>query len=254
MFHLSRAYFSAYRYLTFYALVRVLEIGKFTAFLEVPISHCFWLYFRFSLSFRDVEELMAQRGVVVTYETVRAWAQKFGCADANRLRRRAVRAGDQWFLDEMFVKINGAQHYLWRAVDQDGEVLDILVQSRRNKKAAKRFFRKLLKGQGSVPRMITTDKLKSYAAAKQELMPSVEHRQDKGLNNRAENSHQPTRERERRMRRFKSAKHVQRFLSVFGVIGSFFRVGRHLLRAKNYRELMRRRFSAWTDVVGTQAV
>ena len=152
------------------------------------ISHCVWLYFRFSLSFRDVEELMAQRGVVVTYETVRAWAQKFGCAYANRLRRRAVRAGDQWFLDEMFVKINGAQHYLWRAVDQDGEVLDILVQSRRTKKAAKRFFRKLLKGQGSVPRMITTDKLKSYAAAKQELMPSVEHRQDKGLNNRAENS------------------------------------------------------------------
>ena len=146
-----------------------------------------------------------------------------------------------------------AQYYVWRAVDQDSEVLDILVQSRRNKKAAKRFLRKLLKGQGAVPRMITTDKLKSYAAAKQELMPSVNHCQDKGKNNRAENSHQPTRERERHMRRFKSAKHVQRFLSVFAVIGSFFRVGRHLLGAKNYRELIRRRFSAWGDVVGMQA-
>ena len=213
------------------------------------ISYAVWLYYRFSLSFRDVEELMAQRGVVVTYETIRIWAEKFGRAYAKRLRYRAGSAGDQRFLDEMFVKMNGKGLILWRAVDQDGEVLDILVQSRRNSKAAKRFFKKLLKGQGTVPRLVTTDKLKSYAAAKQKLMPSVEHRQDKGLNNRAENSHQPTRQRERSMRRFKSAKHAQRFLTIFGMIGSFFRVGRHLLKATHYRELMQRRFSDWSDVV-----
>lgn len=213
------------------------------------ISYAVWLYYRFSLSFRDVEELMAQRGVVVTYETIRIWAEKFGRAYAKRLRYRAGSAGNQRFLDEMFVKMNGKGLILWRAVDQDGEVLDILVQSRRNSKAAKRFFKKLLKGQGTVPRLVTTDKLKSYAAAKQKLMPSVEHRQDKGLNNRAENSHQPTRQRERSMRRFKSAKHAQRFLTIFGVIGSFFRVGRHLLKATHYRELMQRRFSDWSDVV-----
>ena len=213
------------------------------------ISYAVWLYYRFSLSFRDVEELMAQRGVVVTYETIRIWAEKFGRAYAKRLRYRAGSAGDQRFLDEMFVKMNGKGLILWRAVDQDGEVLDILVQSRRNSKAAKRFFKKLLKGQGTVPRLVTTDKLKSYAAAKQKLMPSVEHRQDKGLNNRAENSHQPTRQRERSMRRFKSAKHAQRSLTIFGVIGSFFRVGRHLLKATHYRELMQRRFSDWSDVV-----
>ena len=218
------------------------------------ISYAVWLYYRFSLSFRDVEELMAQRGVVVTYETVRAWAEKFGRAYAKRLRYRAGSAGDQWFLDEMFVTMmNGKLYILWRAVDQDGEVLDILVQSKRNKKAAKRFFKKLLKGQCAVPRMITTDKLKSYSAAKQEIMPSVEHRQDKGLNNRAENSHQPTRARERQMRRFKSAKHAQKFLSIFGVIGSYFRVGRQLLKAAQYRELMQRRFSGWADVVGIPA-
>ena len=157
------------------------------------------------------------------------------------------------FTDEVFVRMNGKQHILWRAVDQDSQVLDILVQSRRNKKAAKRFFKKLLKGQCAVPRIITTDKLKSYSAAKQDIMPSVKHFQDKGLNNRAENSHQPTRQRERQMRRFKSAKHAQKFLSIFGVIGSYFRVGRHLLKAKNYRELMQRRFSGWAEVVGMSA-
>ena len=217
------------------------------------INYCVWLYYRFSLSFRDVEELMAQRGVVVTYETVRAWTEKFGRAYAKRRRPRAAPAGDQWFLDEMFVKMNGKGHILWRAVNQDGEVLDILVQSRRNKKAAKRFFKKLIKGQATVPRMITTDKLKSYAAAKQVVMPGVEHRQDKGLNNRAENSHQPTRVRERCMRRFKSARHAQKFLSVFGVIRNSFCVGRHLLKPKNYRELMQRRYSGWSEVVGMPA-
>jgi putative transposase len=177
------------------------------------ISHAVWLYFRFSLSFRDVEELLAQRGIIVTYETVRQWCLKFGQTYANELRRRRPRCGDKWHMDEMVLTIQGKKHYLWRAVDQDGNVLDILVQSRRNKKAARRFFRKLLKGLQYVPRVIITDKLRSYGAAKREILPGVEHRQHKGLNNRAENSHQPTRLREKKMRRFKSAKHAQRFLS-----------------------------------------
>src|SRR6266404_4518312 len=185
------------------------------------ISHCVWLYFRFSLSFRDVEEILAMRGVILTYETVRE-----GC-----------------------LKINGRPHYLWRAVDQDGDVLDILVQSKRNKKAAKKFLRKLLKGLRYVPRVIITDKLKSYGAAKAEVLPSVEHIQQKYQNNRAENSHQPTRLRERVMGRFKSSGHAQRFLSVFGIISSHFRVGRHLYTARGYKELMISRFALWDEAV-----
>src|SRR6267142_5057015 len=167
------------------------------------IRHCVWLDFRFSVSFRDVEELMSSRGVSVTYVTVREWCLKFGQTYANGLRRKSNRPGDRWHLDEVFLKINGRPHYLWRAVDQDGDILDILVQSRRDKKAAKRFFRKLLTGLRYVPRVIITDKLKSYSAARAELMPSVKHLQQKYQNNRAENSHQPTRLRERVMRRFK---------------------------------------------------
>ena len=213
------------------------------------ISHCVWLYFRFALSYRDVEEMMASRGVVLSYEAVRDWAQKFGGMYAKRLKRQAGRAGDCWYLDEVYLAINGKLQYLWRAVDQDGEVLDILVQPRRNKQAAKKFFRKLLNKHPYGPRLIITDKLRSYAAAKAELLPNVRHIQDKGKNNRAENSHQPTRERERRMRGFKSAGHAQRFLASFGTISSFFKVGRHLLAAKNYRELMSKRFAQWAEVV-----
>jgi putative transposase len=211
-----------------------------------------WLYFRFSLSFRDIEEMMAERGVVVSYESVREWCLKFGAAYAKRIRAHGPRPGDRWHLDEVFLKIQGKLQYLWRAVDQDGDVLDILVQSRRNKRAAKKFFRKLLKGLQYVPRAIITDKLRSYAAAKVEVMPSVEHQQQGRLNNRAENSHQPTRERERRMRGFKSPGHAQRFLSTFGVIASFFRPGRHLLAVRNYREILRRRFTQWRAVTGLQ--
>ena len=216
------------------------------------ISHCVWLYFRFSLSYCDVEEMMAKRGVVLTYETVREWCLKFGGAYAKRMRSRSPRPGDRWHLDEVFLRIAGRLQYLWRAVDQDGEVLDILVQPRRDKQAAKKFFRKLLKGLQYVPRAIITDRLGSYAAAKKELLPSVEHCQERWLNNRAENSHESTRERERRMRGFKSPGHAQRFLSVFGVIASFFRPGRHLLAAVNYREIMRRRFMQWRELVCLQ--
>src|SRR5258705_7983895 len=211
------------------------------------ISHCVWLYFRFSLSFRDVEEILAMRGVILTYETVREWCLKFGQTYANRLRHKSPQSGDRWHLDEVFLKINGRSHYLWRAVDQDGDVLDILVQSRRDKKAAKKFFRKLLKGLRYVPRVIITDKLKSYDAVRTEVMPSVEHVQQKYQNNRAENSHQPTRLRERVMRRFKSAGHAQRFLSAFGIINSHFRVGRNLYRASGYRAVMKSRFAAWKE-------
>jgi putative transposase len=213
------------------------------------ISHCVWLYFRFSLSFRDVEEMLAMRGVSLSYETVREWCFKFGQTYANGLRRKSPRPGDQWHLDEVFLKINGRIQYLWRAVDQDGEVLDILVQSRRDKKAAKKFFRKLLKRLQYVPCLIITDKLKSYSSAKAEIMPSVEHCRAKWQNNRAENSHEPTRLREKVMRGFKSAGHAQRFLSAFGIITSHFRVGRHLYSAGGYRAVMRSRFAGWDEAI-----
>ena len=156
------------------------------------------------LSFRDIDELLAARGIFVTYETIRQWTLKFGQSFANELRRRQPRRGDKWHLDEVVITMKGKQYYLWRAVDQEGYTLDILVQSRRNTKAVRRFFRKLLKGLQYVPRVLITDKLKSYAAAKKTIMPDVEHRPHKGLNNRAELSHQPTRQQERQMRRFKS--------------------------------------------------
>src|SRR5215470_19324304 len=165
------------------------------------ISHAVWLYFRFCLSFRDVEELLLERGVVVTYEAIRKWCRTFGQQYATQLRRRRPQPGDKWHMDEGFLTIKGEHPYLWRAVDQEGNVLDILVQRRRDKKAAKKFFRKLLKGLTYVPRVIVTDKLKSYGATKRELLPGVEHRQHRYLNNRAENSHLPTRQRERRMQR-----------------------------------------------------
>ena len=218
------------------------------------IAHAVWLYFRFTLSYRDVEELLAERGVIVTYETVRQWCHKFGQSYANALRRQRPRPGDKWHLDEVFIRINGAQHYLWRAVDQDGTVLDILVQRRRNKAAAKKFFRKLLKGLQYVPRVLITDRLASYGAAQREVLPRVEHRQHKGLNNRAENSHQPTRERERRMRRFKSPGHAQRFLAAYGPIASHFRPRRHRLTAAEYRRTRTERFATWRAVTGTPAM
>src|SRR4051794_15798066 len=149
------------------------------------ISHAVWLYFRFPLSLRMVEEMLAARGIIVSHESVRQWARKFGQAFANRIRRRLPAAGDKWHLDEVVVKIAGKKHWLWRAVDQDGIVLDVLVQSRRDKGAAKRLLRKLLKRQCRAPRVMITDKLASYGAAKREIMPGIEHRQHKGLNNRA---------------------------------------------------------------------
>ncbi len=198
-------------------------------------------------------ELLAERGVVLTDETVRQWCQKFGQGDANTLRRRRPRPGDKWHLDEGFVQLNGKQHHLWRAVDQDGHVLDSLVQSRRDKAAAMKFVRKLLKDLAYVPRVLITDKLASDGADRRAVWPGVEHRQHKRLNNRAENSHQPTRERERRMRRFKSPGHAQRFLAAYGPIASHFRPRRHRLTAAAYRETRNQRYATWYAVTGLSA-
>ncbi|WP_189327579.1 IS6 family transposase [Streptomyces flaveus] len=213
------------------------------------ISHCVWLYHRFPLSLREVEELMLQRGVVVSYETVRRWCAKFGQTYANGLRRRRPRPGDKWHLDEVFIKTNGEQKYLWRAVDADGNVLDVLVQCRRDTAAVRRFFRRLMKKTRTVPRMVVTDRLRSYGTARREVMPSVGHRQSKYLNNRAENSHQPTRQRERAMKGFRSVA-AQRFLSAFSGISPHFRPRRHLIPASNYRAEMTVRFAIWEQITG----
>ena len=186
---------------------------------------------------RDVEELLAERGVVVTYETIRQWCQKFGQTYAADCGGVAHALSDKWHLDEVYVSVNGVGRYLWRAVDQEGNVLDILVQPRRDKAAAVKFLR-LLKGLAYVPRVVITDKLASYAPALRAVLPGVEHRRHKGLNNRAENSHQPTRQRERRMRRFKDPGHAQRFLAAYGPIAGHFRTGRYCTPAVARRQLL----------------
>lgn len=218
------------------------------------IQHAVWLYHGFSLSLREVELILAARGVVVSYETIRDWGLRFGRAFANTLRRRRPQPGDTWFLDEVFIRIRGKLHYLWRAVDQHGTVLDVLVQSRRNRKAAKRFFRKLLKGLRYVPRVIVTDKLRSYGAAKHEILPGVEHRQSRYLNNRCEVSHQPTRRRERHMKQFKSARHAQQFLSTHSSIHNHFQLRRHHLSATEYRTARDQAFVTWREATGTAFV
>src|ERR1700726_4918931 len=211
------------------------------------VTHAVWLYHVFSLSLRDVELLLAERGIVVSYETVRRWCEKFRETFANRLRRRRPRPGDKWHMDEVFIRIQGVRHYLWRAVDQDGVVLDILVQPRRDAKAAKRFFRRLLKGLQYVPRVIVTDKLRGYGVVQRQLLPKVEHRQSRYLNNRAENSHRPTRRRERQMQRFKSQEQAQRFLSSHAFIHGHFRARRHRMTARNYRLARAAAFKVWKE-------
>lgn len=182
------------------------------------IAHAVWLYFRFPLRLRLVEEMLLERGIIVSYETIRRWALKFGPQYARRLRRKPPSPNDVWHLDEVVISIAGKKHWLWRAVDQDGYVLDEIVQSRRNTKAAKRLLTRLMKKQGMVPKRMITDKLASYGAARWQIMPSVEHRSHKGLNNRAENSHVPLRKRERIMQGFRSVGGLQRFTSAFSSI------------------------------------
>jgi putative transposase len=208
------------------------------------IRHAVWLYHVFSLSLRDVELLLSERGVILSYETVRSWSEKFGRTFADRLRRRRPRPGDKWYLDEVFIRIQEVQHYLWRAVDQDGVVLDILVQPRRDAKAAKRF-RRLLKGLQYVPRVIVTDKLRSYGVARRQLLPKVEHRQSQYLNNRSENSHQPTRMRRRKMQRFKSPRQAQDLLSAHALIHGHFHPRGNLLTATSYRTARAEAVNTW---------
>jgi putative transposase len=186
------------------------------------IAHAVWLYFRFPLSLQLIEEMLLERGILVSYETVRRWALKFGPDYARRLKRKRPSRYDIWHLDEVVITIAGKKNWLWRAVDQDGYVLDEVVQARRNTKAAKRLLKRLLKKQGCPPRRMITDKLGTYAAAQRQIMPTVEHRSHKGLNNRAENSHLPFRRRERVMQGFRLPRHLQRFISVFSAVRNLF--------------------------------
>ena len=211
------------------------------------IGRALWLYHVFSLSLRDVELILAERGIGVTHESIRQWCLRFGADSARRLRRRRPRPGDIWHLDEVFLRINGVLHCLWRAVDQHGVVLDILVQGRRNATAAKRFFKRLLAGLKYKPKRLVTDGLRSYGAARRELLPDVRHRTGRYLNNRAENSHRPTRRRERQMQRFKSPGQAQRFLSSHAMIYGHFRPRRHLMTAARYRRARADAFRVWRE-------
>ncbi len=216
------------------------------------IKQAVWLYFRFTMSYRDVEDLLAERGIDVTYETVRLWVLKFGQAYARRIRKRRPPAHDCWHLDEVFLTIGGKQMYLWRAVDGEGDVLDVLVQKRRNKRAALKLMRKLLRNQGVRPIRIVTDKLKSYGAAFQDLRLRHIHDSRHRLNNRAESSHIPIRRRERKMQRFKSQGSAQRFLSTFGPIYNLFNVQRHLISRRTLRIFRNNAMKEW-KVVSTAA-
>ena len=226
-----------------------MNIYKRHRFPSEIISYAVWLYFRFNLSHRDIEDLLAQRGILVSYESIRLWCIKFGQRYARRLKRQHQGFGDTFYIDEVFVKINGKQQYLWRAVDQDGEIVDVFLQSRRDGAAAKRFFKRLLQRHGGEPGEIVTDKLQSYGVAQRELIPDTIHNTAQYANNRAELSHQPTRVRERGMRRFKSTAQAQRFLTVHAAVYNLFNLGRHLVRAEHYRKLRTDTFERWTIAV-----
>ncbi|MCX2983441.1 IS6 family transposase [Halieaceae bacterium IMCC14734] len=213
------------------------------------ISYAVWLYYRFNLSHRNIEDLLAERGIIVTRESIRLWCIKFGRLYARRLKRKHRGYGDTFYIDEVFVRINGKQHYLWRAVDQDGEVVDVYLQAKRDGAAAKRFFKRLLRSHGSEPRKIVTDKLRSYGVAHRELIPETIHSTKQYENNRAEQSHESTRVRERGMRRFKSAKQAQRFLGAHAAVSNLFNLGRHLIRSEHYRNLRTSAFAEWGMVV-----
>ena len=213
------------------------------------ISYAVWLYYRFNLSHRDVEDLLAEREITVSYESIRYWYIKFGLKYSRRLKRRHQRFGDTFFMDEVFVKIGGIHHYLWRAIDQDGEVVDVFLQKSRNATAAKRFFKRLFKNHKGKPRKIVTDKLASYGVAHRELSPDVIHDKRQYANNLSELSHQPTRVRERVMRRFKSPVQAQRFLDSYSAVFNLFNLQRHCILAKHYRNLRTSAFDEWNCVV-----
>ena len=224
-----------------------MNIYKRYRFPPEIIQYTVWLYYRFNLSYRDIEDLLAERSITVSYESIRLWCIKFGGEYTKRLKLKHAGYGDTFYIDEVFVKIDGKQHYLWRAVDQDGEVVDVFLQARRDGKAAKRFFKRLLRSHGGEPRKIVTDKLRSYGVAHRELMPEVIHDTSHYANNRAELSHQPTRMREKVMRRFKSRRQAQRFLNVHTSVYNLFNLGRHLVSAQHYRNLREGAFGRWTE-------
>jgi putative transposase len=223
------------------------------------ISYAVWLYFRFNLSHRRdagplIEDLLAERGTTVSREAIRLWCVKFGAIYTRRLKRKHRGFGDTFFIDEVFVRINGKQHYLWRAVDQDGEVVDVFLQAKRDGAAAKRFFKRLLRSHQGEPRKIVTDKLRSYGVAHRELIPEAIHSTEQYENSRAEQSHEATRVRERGMRwsdisEFKSVKQAQRFLGTHAVVSNLFNLGRHLVRAQHYRNLRASAFADWSRAV-----
>jgi len=229
--------------------MKVTNIYKRYRFPSEIIQYAVWLYYRFNLSHRDIEDLLVERGINVTYEAIRLWCNRFGPKYATRLKRKHQGYGDTFFIDEVFIRIDGQQHYLWRAVDQDGEVVDVYLQNRRDGAAAKRFFKRLLKKHQDESRKIVTDKLKIYGVAHREIIPEAIHDTSQYANNRAELSHQPTRVRERGMRRFKSIVQAQRFLGVHSAVYNLFNLGRHLISANHYRPFRMRAFASWKYAV-----
>ena len=213
------------------------------------ISYAVWLYYRFNLSHRDIEDLLVERGITVSREAIRLWCIKFGVIYSRRLKRKHRGYSDTFYIDDVFIKINGKQHYLWRAADQDGEVVDVYLQEKRDGAAANRFFKRVLRSHGGEPRKIVTDKLRSYGVAHRELIPDTIHSTQQYENNRAEQSHEATRVRERGMRKFKSVGQAQRFLGAHAAVSNLFNLGRHLVRAEHYRSLRTGAFAEWSRVV-----
>ena len=220
---------------------------RYCHFPPVIIQHAVWLYARFTLSFRDIEDLLAERGIQVSYESIRRWVGRFGPHIARRLRRHRLRPHSQWHLDEMFVSMDGKPMYLWRAIDQNGEILDVLVQAKRDKRAALKLMRRLLKKAGFAPRTIVTDKLRSYAAAFRDLGLTARHHEARWKNNRIEGSHVYVRRRERRMQGFRSPGAAQRFLSLHAATYNVFNTRRHLNSAANHRDCRREAFATWRE-------
>ena len=226
-----------------------MNIYKRHRFPPEIIGYTVWLYYRFNLSHGDIEDLLAERGITVSREAIRLWCNKFGSIYTRRLKRKHRGYGDTFFIDEVFIKINGKQYYLWRAVDQDGEIVDVYLQSKRDGATAKRFFRRLLLSNAGEPRKIVTDKLRSYGVAHRELISDTIHISDRYANNRAEQSHEPTRVRERGMRRFKSIAQAQKFVTTHASVSNLFNLGRHKVSAEQYRNLREDAFDVWANAV-----
>jgi putative transposase len=218
------------------------------------ISYAVWLYYKFNVIHRDIEDLLAEKGITVSRESIRLWRIKFGALNARRLKRKHRGYGDTFFIDEVFIKISGKQHYLWRALDQDGEVVDVFLQAKRDGTAAKRFFKRLLRSHGEVPGKIVTDKLRSYGVAHRELIPETIHSTKQYENNRVEQSHEVTRVREQGMRgaafrRFRSVKQAQRYLRAHAAVSNLFNLGRHKVGARHYCDLRTNAFAQWSRAV-----